>query len=339
MVDTSGIESAATMEKLELLSATAILKQGIDGAQEDIDMNYKVTVHNNDTNHRILETPSFGASNVLSSNSPSSVTSTISRPIFSVSSTTSVSGLLIQRASSPAVADIDGSKLHNASHLASPVSTDGEDDVHGKSRKNKGSMAINNLSESGTKTVTPSLLHASVSSHSLQQIIESRSPLLSSAQRQQVFVDGPSSPPASNGAYSLQPRYEASTFRPPGGGASNSCDMEHSAFRSFAGSSLGPTIHDGGVTNFAPVGVADTGYYPHQRQHQLPSPYSQSSVVTLNEGESYEHIARELVFLREQLKEKDLVVSSLQYRVNYLENKINELKQLPTGKISHIPVE
>jgi hypothetical protein len=43
--------------------------------------------------------------------------------------------------------------------------------------------------------------------------------------------------------------------------------------------------------------------------------------------------------MREQLKEKDVVVNSLQHRVDYLENRINELRQLPTGKVSHIPVE
>lgn len=54
---------------------------------------------------------------------------------------------------------------------------------------------------------------------------------------------------------------------------------------------------------------------------------------------SYETLARESHHLREQLKEKDMVVSSLQQRVNYLEKQIGELRQLPTGKISHIPID
>jgi hypothetical protein len=54
---------------------------------------------------------------------------------------------------------------------------------------------------------------------------------------------------------------------------------------------------------------------------------------------SYEILARDNHHLREQLKEKDMVVSSLQQRVNYLEKQIGELRQLPTGKISHIPIE
>jgi hypothetical protein len=54
---------------------------------------------------------------------------------------------------------------------------------------------------------------------------------------------------------------------------------------------------------------------------------------------SYEALARDNHHIREQLKDKDTVVSSLQQRVNYLESQISELRQLPTGKISHIPVE
>lgn len=54
---------------------------------------------------------------------------------------------------------------------------------------------------------------------------------------------------------------------------------------------------------------------------------------------TYETLARENHHLHDQLKEKDMVVSSLQQRVNYLEKQIGELRQLPTGKISHIPLE
>jgi hypothetical protein len=54
---------------------------------------------------------------------------------------------------------------------------------------------------------------------------------------------------------------------------------------------------------------------------------------------SYETLMRENFHMLDQLKEKDTIVSSLQLRVNYLEEQINELCQLPTGKISHIPLE
>jgi hypothetical protein len=89
-------------------------------------------------------------------------------------------------------------------------------------------------------------------------------------------------------------------------------------------------------------------YFHHQQQRQLPSPYphaSEHKVANNSNTEqpqqppTYEEMARELSFVRNQLKEKDMVVSSLQHRVDFLENQINELRQLPTGKITHIPIE
>jgi phage shock protein A len=54
---------------------------------------------------------------------------------------------------------------------------------------------------------------------------------------------------------------------------------------------------------------------------------------------SNDALARENFHLRDQLQDKDTVISSLQQRVHQLETQINELRQLPTGKISHIPNE
>lgn len=54
---------------------------------------------------------------------------------------------------------------------------------------------------------------------------------------------------------------------------------------------------------------------------------------------SYDTLARENFHMREQLHDKDAVISSLQQRVHQLETQISELRQLPTGKISHIPIE
>lgn len=54
---------------------------------------------------------------------------------------------------------------------------------------------------------------------------------------------------------------------------------------------------------------------------------------------SYEALMRENYMMREQLHEKDNAILSLQQRLGQLESQINELRQLPTGKISHIPVE
>ncbi len=58
-----------------------------------------------------------------------------------------------------------------------------------------------------------------------------------------------------------------------------------------------------------------------------------------NYRSSYDALARESFHMREQLQDKDAVISSLQQRVHQLETQINELRQLPTGKISHIPIE
>lgn len=54
---------------------------------------------------------------------------------------------------------------------------------------------------------------------------------------------------------------------------------------------------------------------------------------------SYQALVRENYHMRDQLLDKDAVISSLQQRVNQLETQISELRQLPTGKISHIPIE
>ena len=67
-----------------------------------------------------------------------------------------------------------------------------------------------------------------------------------------------------------------------------------------------------------------------QQQQQQPLAYNRHT---------YESLARENYVMREQLHEKDSIISSLQQRASQLEAQINELRQLPTGKISHIPIE
>lgn len=54
---------------------------------------------------------------------------------------------------------------------------------------------------------------------------------------------------------------------------------------------------------------------------------------------SYESLFLENQRLRQQLTESNNRVSSFQQQVIDLEGQINELRQLPTGKISHIPIE
>jgi hypothetical protein len=54
---------------------------------------------------------------------------------------------------------------------------------------------------------------------------------------------------------------------------------------------------------------------------------------------SYQTVIQENHHLHEQLKQRDYAFLSLQHHVSHLESQINELRSLPTGKISHIPIE
>jgi hypothetical protein len=326
-------EAAAKMEKLELLSATALLKQGIDGATTSS----RDDLLDGQVKNRNLETPLFGHATTTNTNlpsfasSPSSVASTMLKPIFSVASTASVTGLLMHETTSSAPALEGHCNSVKATHLPSPVSADGDDDV-----PNIGYSIKPNSAD--TKLATPSSipLDTSVSTHSLQQLIESRSPMASVEYHRQQFVEAPTPPSSASYGYPLHPRYESAqaAFRP---------HMENSVFTVFGGGAHSE--------NFAGTATDSRCY----QQRQLPSPYHLSSpkIPSLGgiggasgnkcpeevHGSAYEEVVRELAVMQEQLKEKDMVVSTLQYRVNYLENEINELRQLPTGKISHIPVE
>ena len=81
------------------------------------------------------------------------------------------------------------------------------------------------------------------------------------------------------------------------------------------------------------------GHHPHHPHHQHHPNNNDRSCATVVTAAAYDELMRQNNLLKQQLKEKDIVNSSLQHRVNYLENQIHELRQLPTGKISHIPVE
>lgn len=87
--------------------------------------------------------------------------------------------------------------------------------------------------------------------------------------------------------------------------------------------SAGVGIQASGFT-FHPTGGIPNSF----KGFGLPSPTS-----------SYDSILAQNHHLREQLQERDFLVSSLQQRLNHLENQIIELRQLPTGKVSHIPID
>ena len=323
--------------KLDLLSTTAILKLDVAGNTATASKAPSLSV----SKGPIVEASSFGQSTTATNGSaPSptnSVISTISKPIFSVASSASVSGLLMQVQDSSITVESPANK--NSKHLASPVSADGDEEEQNNGEEKGSSTATDSASKAATAAAFTGTLANSVSTHSLQQIIESRSPVPSVEYRQGAG-DGPSPPPPSYG-YGLHAPYEAAF--PPNG-------VESSAFTSIGGASMGTV--PGSIGNFPHGPHSAPGMmYHHHQQRQLPSPHqhhtghkgtlgtSRGQTQPSSTPSTYEEMARELAFVRNQLKEKDMVVSSLQHRVNFLENQINELRQLPTGKISHIPVE
>jgi hypothetical protein len=54
---------------------------------------------------------------------------------------------------------------------------------------------------------------------------------------------------------------------------------------------------------------------------------------------SYEALLMENIRLKEQLQQKEDTIETLKSKADSLEKQIGELRQLPTGKISHIPIE
>jgi hypothetical protein len=224
-----------------------------------------------------------------------------------------------------------------ANNLASPVSTDGdeEEQARGGSKTGHTSGPPRNVS---TSTVGSNARISNASSSNQQ--IESRSPesTVEYGQQRESSIS-----PAASFGFSV-PRYESLLL--PVGDLSSSHRLqqpETSALTAFTRAGSFPQL------SASAIGVSEGTFYPTNRAH--PQHYNRHSFkdpslmipsvksMQQQHPHSYEEMAREMERMREQLKEKDMVVSSLQHRVNYLENQINELRQLPTGKISHIPVE
>lgn len=76
-------------------------------------------------------------------------------------------------------------------------------------------------------------------------------------------------------------------------------------------------------------------YAPQRTTNEEVDPSAAGGVVR----PSYEALANENIEMRRQLREKEAATIQLQERIASLENQISELRQLPTGKISHIPIE
>lgn len=73
--------------------------------------------------------------------------------------------------------------------------------------------------------------------------------------------------------------------------------------------------------------------------HSVSEDCEDTNAQHSNNRMSYESLLRENYLMRDQLQDKDSAIASLQLRVDQLETQIAELRQLPTGKISHIPIE
>mmetsp|Transcript_91904 Transcript_91904/g.137647 ORF Transcript_91904/g.137647 Transcript_91904/m.137647 type:complete len:364 (-) Transcript_91904:173-1264(-) len=85
--------------------------------------------------------------------------------------------------------------------------------------------------------------------------------------------------------------------------------------------------------------VVDRGF-----REDVPVHHPISRAPTIEEHDevvrpSYEALARENLEMRILLKEKESVACLLRKRICSLEKQISELRQLPTGKISHIPID
>jgi hypothetical protein len=76
-----------------------------------------------------------------------------------------------------------------------------------------------------------------------------------------------------------------------------------------------------------------------QQQQQGGAFHNTATGSTSTNTFSYQVILAENMRLKEELKEKEMAMKTLQTKADGLEKQIGELRQLPTGKISHIPVE
>lgn len=319
------------MEKLELLSRTALLKQGIDrtniivGEKNGIGKCEKVVLVDS-KNCLVAGVPIASQSRHLLSAAASAANPAIPHSRIGDRRNNTTSPSTLSNSTTAVV----------GSNLASPVSTDVED-------------------EDDARETTTTSLSSNKTRHNLHstkaRIIESRSPI-PTADYGQYAAAHPSSPyPSSPQSYGFgllpshnhviqqnhshdHQEYHPSQYNNHNGNIVRT--LSEASFVPLYGNTLMPqNLH-----NVAPTSTnnieSDAAFHPPQREAQPPHLQLQQRRQPSSSGED---MARQIRELREQLSEKDMVVSSLQHRVNYLENQIHELRQLPTGKISHIPVE
>ena len=323
------------MEKLELLSHTAVLKQGMDWTDSSASVRNTssrcekvVLVDNN--NRIMMGIPIISQTQHLLAAAEAAATAAVSVP--SIGS----SGDRRSRTTSPSIFSINRTPVVGTSNLASPISTDGEDE------------------DDVPEVTTTASIASGKSRHNLHstkaRIIESRcirSPITTVEYAVPLSSPFPSSPPPSDGFGGFLPNHNSNH------NLYHQEQQEHST--SYFHNHNGNIIRTLSEASFAPLyasnsmptsshstatrtnnSESETAFHPPQQQAPPPRLHLQQR---RHSSPSQEDMARQIREMREQLSEKDMVVSSLQHRVNYLENQIHELRQLPTGKVSHIPVE
>lgn len=320
------------MEKLELLSHTALLKQGIERTNSNASeqMNggscEKVVLVNN--NNRVMTgVPTMTQSRQLLSVAVGAAHQSIPHSKVGEGRSNSTSPLTHSTNATNTV----------GSNLASPVSTDVEDDEDAR---------VVRSTSSSTLGKTRHNLHITKA-----RIIESRSPITTVDYGHYVAAPHSSPFPTSpqSYGYSLLPNQNQMLHRnhsqdqqeyPPSQYSNHNGNiirtLSEASFATMYGTSLLPPNPHNGTVTATNNSESDPAFHPPQRESQVPRLQLQQRRPSPS---SVEDMTRQIRDLHEQLKEKDMVVSSLQHRVNYLENQIHELRQLPTGKISHIPVE
>mmetsp|Transcript_9204 Transcript_9204/g.22362 ORF Transcript_9204/g.22362 Transcript_9204/m.22362 type:complete len:414 (+) Transcript_9204:161-1402(+) len=318
------VSGEANMEKLELLSQTAMLKQGIDGRSSRLGGDIGSA---DNINQSMPGIPiSAHTKNLLSA---AAVARAPSIPLGN-------NGERRSRTTSPSSFSVNTTTV-GGRRIASPVSTDGEDeDVAGDVARGM------------------SIVSTNIKPNTKASIVESRSPVTTLECAHHITA-APSSPfPSSPPLYSfgyLSNHNQMLQQHQPQEHHDYSASLYHnhhgSIIRTLSEASFAPPYSNNLMATNANTGApaptvamisSENGaaFQPLQRQQGQLQPLNlqQRSQQSHSHGE----MAQQIRELKEQLSEKDLLMSSLQNKVNCLENQIHELRQLPTGKISHIPV-
>jgi hypothetical protein len=175
-------------------------------------------------------------------------------------------------------------------------------------------------------------------------------PSLTSASHSRLSTQAAFAPPRS--------RVNTDPNHPPASVTSNTSSSSTSRLASRQSGSP-PSLH----SHFLP-GYAPGGGYPYSSnsgctlrptpEHYGASPWMShappppiyhrthdgyATTSSSSEGTSYQALADENATLRHQVHQKDAAVAALEAKVQHLERQVGELRELPTGKISHIPIE